>query len=604
MEPFDDRPAFEPTVLGAMWRFRWFVLLVVVLTVALAFGYSLSRPERHEAFAALIIEDPSASALFAQGASQRPERYVANQVAFLQSAEVAERAAEIAGTTADDVFESLSLSFDTSSDEIGIFYQADTPEQAVRGANAVLTAYEELRKEVAAATFQTAIEQLNESIAAQRDELRNIQAQIAAATGTSEARRALNDQFQQSLARVAELQSELVEADPASDEAAQLRTQLDDVLQQFQMLQLVGSLESQQPELAPLLQQQREAITRESELIARRDQLRVDAELASTGIVLTSPALGAEEVGAGLSRTLAVALVFGLLVGAGLSYVLALNSRRFQHRHEPELLLAAPLLAEVPEFDDDPAVDTDLPVRDAPVSASAEAFRFVVTALDSQLAAHSEGPAGPAPAPSPGRRRSVARTLAVVSAAPGDGKTVTAANLAFAAARDGKRVLAVDADFGEQRLIELLVGEPVLVGLTDMITSKLTLADVTQRVYAGSGGSLEVVSRGHPRVAPQDFFRSDNVRDVFEAIAHGYDLVVIDTPPLLHVAYATSLTRYTDRVIVVVPHNSSVSSVEEITERLHLTATPALGYIYAKAPLRQELITPDGSLRQVAGRAP
>ena len=88
-----DTP-FEPTILGAMWRYRWVVAAVVVAVVGLAVLYGLTRPVQHQAVATIVVRDPTSQSLFDLGQAQRPERYVANQATIIESTLVLERAAD------------------------------------------------------------------------------------------------------------------------------------------------------------------------------------------------------------------------------------------------------------------------------------------------------------------------------------------------------------------------------------------------------------------------------------------------------------------------------------------------------------------------------
>jgi hypothetical protein len=85
----------EPTVLAAMWRYRWLVLASVAGAAVLSLVYSGTRPTEYEATASLVVEDPRESGVFQSLSGARPERYVADQVEILRSTVVAQRASEI-----------------------------------------------------------------------------------------------------------------------------------------------------------------------------------------------------------------------------------------------------------------------------------------------------------------------------------------------------------------------------------------------------------------------------------------------------------------------------------------------------------------------------
>ncbi|MDH3425974.1 MAG: Wzz/FepE/Etk N-terminal domain-containing protein, partial [Acidimicrobiia bacterium] len=392
----DPISPFEPTVLGAAWRFRWLVLAVVVVFGGLGYLYAIQASEDEEwvAVASLVVEDPNASTLFEAGGLQRPERYLENQVEILSSDIVAQRASELAAqsdppVTLDfvDIVDNTSIGSSSSSDVLEIRFRSDGEFATLVGANALADAYQDVRRSEASRNFSASIAQLDDSIVESEAELSDLQDQIAQLLSSDAGRQELQGQFGEVIAQLVDLQSRRGQAGPEALE--DIRLELDDLLQQLETLQVVESVERQQPELTALNAKQGATIERISSLTDRRDQLEVDSELAGSGVVLFSPAFEAELQASSVARIVAVALVLGLLAGAGLGYFLALRRRNFSDRTEPELVVAAPMLAEVPNFKEE-RIETALPVRDAPFSAAAEAFRFVATAVAQRLGSDPE----------------------------------------------------------------------------------------------------------------------------------------------------------------------------------------------------------------------
>ena len=256
-------------------------------------------------------------------------------------------------------------------------------------------------------------------------------------------------------------------------------------------------------------------------------------------------------------------------------------------------MLETSLLAEIPVFGDE-GLRTELPVLEHPSSASAEAFRFAATALE--LSSQQDRSVGGEPARE-------THTFLVTSAGPQEGKTIMTANLALAAARKGRSVLAIDADFGNQRLSELLHGEIVEgPGITEVVEAGL---DIISGTYSlGEPGPLHLMSRGQRSTNAPDFFSLPATAAFIGSLGRLYDMVFIDGPPMLHGAYASILARQVDRVIVVARHGGSVSRLEDLAQRLDLISTPMAGYLYNGAPLRQEMTLTDGSLKDVLGARP
>ena len=223
---------------------------------------------------------------------------------------------------------------------------------------------------------------------------------------------------------------------------------------------------------------------------------------------------------------------------------------------------------------------------EAPGSVSAEAFRFVSTAIAVQRdRAESAGP--------------VFRTVVMTSALIAAGKTTAVANTAFASALSGNRVLVVDADFTSQELTRILVGSVApRHGLADLIQGKTSLEDATVSVNMEGAGSVDLLSSGSPDVAAADLLSLPSVAEVFRDWGERYDLILVDAPPILSVAYSTSLVRLADRVIVVTAHGHDYSSTQDLRYQLDMIGTPMLGYVYNFAPLRSEMTLVAGSMAQ------
>jgi len=283
-------------------------------------------------------------------------------------------------------------------------------------------------------------------------------------------------------------------------------------------------------------------------------------------------------------------LVLGLLAGVGTAYLLGTRRNVFHDRLEPEQVLDAPLLAEIPEFGDE-GLDTSLPVRDQPRSAAAEAFRFAATSVELKML-----------------NRGV-KTVAVLSATLGAGKSTVLANLALASARKGTRVLLVDADFGNQALTALLKEDGVIPsgggelprGLTDLVSGDAKFEDAVMTIEAAPGVEVYLLGRGRQPVAAAELVRSRHVRELFGEMRDEFDVVFVDAPPLLQVAYASTLASYADSAMLVVEHGGSVSQVREARARLDLIDVPIGGYVYNRSPLRKEMTFTEGSMADILG---
>jgi Mrp family chromosome partitioning ATPase/uncharacterized protein involved in exopolysaccharide biosynthesis len=597
----------EATVLSAVWKYKWLVLLLAIAFAGLGWLYA-SESADWTATSTLAVQNPRTSSLFDEAFPVSPERYVEGQVAILGSRAVARRAVEISAeqnppviVTVEDIAMNLSVSGSSSSDIVTLKYSAETQREAITVVNAIAIAYQEIGRLAADTEFASALAELDRSISGLNTEITSLEASI------SRRQRAVLAGIDADLVRIETiilrdaLVLQLLELPPPAAGSTVARiavydSQLDVLNARIALLTdsleleraTILAVELDDPDRAALVVLNDEAHQRLTDLQARRDQLAVDADLASNGVVFYSPAEIAVPSSAGIFIVLGA--LAGLVIGAGFAVLLTSRRRRFTTRNEPELVLNARLLADVPNFKEE-RLDTALPVTNAPTSAAAEAFRFVSASISLQQLW---------PANEDGNKNF--KTVIAVSAGLFEGKTVISANTALAAAREGHRVLVVDADFGNQQLTELLIGSDMpLVGMTDVTAGNVTLQNAVVDLSHDGNGTIHLLSRGTVSVQAPDFFASTDTKALFASLSEIYDLVIIDSPPLLRVAYATTLARLADRAMVVVAHGEDTHSVEELREQMDLVGIPSLGYVYNFAPLRSEMTTSAGSMADTLG---
>jgi len=506
--------------------------------------------------------------------------------------------------TVDEVVDGTTVTASSSSDIVTVGYTAPTQVEAIGVVNAVATAYVDIGRQTADGRFGEAVDELDRSIAEIQSELVALESQL------SERQRQVLSDLDRDPDRIAnklllaELTSELINLEPPSANATDgrfnqfsselqiLTFRIDTVSNELeQQRTVVLALEREDPDRAVLVAQQSEEQRRLSDLQSRRDQLAVDADLASSGVVFFSPAETATPSGGALFVVLG--FLTGLAIGAAIAVLLANRRRRFESRNEPEAILETRLLADVPNFKEE-RVRSILPVLDEPASASAEAFRFVSASISLQQLW---------PVNDDGSKNF--KSLVALSAGLAEGKTVVMANTAFAAAREGHKVLLIDADFGNQQLTQLILGEgPPAPGMTDVVAGDTTLAKAVVNVPQSSTGSLGLLSRGTAAVRAPDFFSAPATAKLFQQISQKYDLVLIDAPPLLRVAYATTLARLADRGMVVVAHGEDVHAADELRDQIGLVGVPLIGYVYNMAPLRAEMAVSAGSMADTLGEHP
>ncbi|HEY4364077.1 MAG TPA: polysaccharide biosynthesis tyrosine autokinase [Bryobacteraceae bacterium] len=160
------------------------------------------------------------------------------------------------------------------------------------------------------------------------------------------------------------------------------------------------------------------------------------------------------------------------------------------------------------------------------------------------------------------------RSLLVTSAAPGDGKTTTAANLAAAHAEQGKRTLLIDGDL-RRPSVHRNFNLSSVVGLSNVLMGEIGWRDA--RIRAAGMDDLDILPAGPPSRRAADLV-GRGLAELLEEAAGEYDLVILDGPPLLGFAEPLQMATAADGVVVVAKagqtSRKAVASVLAILTRL------------------------------------
>jgi capsular exopolysaccharide synthesis family protein len=199
----------------------------------------------------------------------------------------------------------------------------------------------------------------------------------------------------------------------------------------------------------------------------------------------------------------------------------------------------------------------ELVVATQPRSYIAERFRRLRTALSSRDGAFP-------------------KVVLVTSAAPGEGKSVVAANLALALASgsDSEPSVLVDADLRRPSIAQWLLPPPTL-GLADLLLGQTTLEHT---VISPTNSALNLLPAGDTPSDPSDLLASDNVKRVIDELRQKYARIIIDTPPIVPFTDAVSIGRYADGFLLVV--RAGVTRVTAYTQAIELgRSIPLLGTV-------------------------
>jgi len=209
-------------------------------------------------------------------------------------------------------------------------------------------------------------------------------------------------------------------------------------------------------------------------------------------------------------------------------------------------------------------VDRRVVTLTAPASTAAEQYRTLYYRLE--------------------RMRSMRpmKVVALTSALPGEGKTMTAVNLALTAARANpeKRILLIDADLRRSQVGEYL-GIKTRPGLSELIAGD---CDVTQALRRFKTTRLAIVPAGGVPEEPTGLLACQRMRQFVAAMRDAFDEVYIDLPPTLPFADASILGCQADGVVLVIRAN--VTAQKRIHQAIEsLAGAPMIGCVLNGAEL-------------------
>ena len=259
-------------------------------------------------------------------------------------------------------------------------------------------------------------------------------------------------------------------------------------------------------------------------------------------------------------ETLAIALVVGLLLGLAAAVTLEVVNPCFTREEELIQAHRLPVLARIPRLPARAVGDYFLGRGPLPREAW-KAYRTLRAVLAS---AGENGNSFPA-------------SIVVTSAGPGDGKTLTAVNLAIALSSAGLNVTLVDAD-----LPRPMVGTVFnIVGHRDGVVHLLNNPDAprTGAVPAPLHARLQLLLASEEQMHELHLFDTQRVKELLQRLGKESDVVVIDTPPLPEVAEAVAFADAAEAVVVCVRiGHTRRDKLAELRELLGRRGVTPLGF--------------------------
>lgn len=311
------------------------------------------------------------------------------------------------------------------------------------------------------------------------------------------------------------------------------------------------------------------------QLLTQRETLRVEAaqkqipwELVSKPAIPTGPG-GNLVTAPSKSKNIQIGgLVVGLLLGIGAAVLFEKGRNIFYVSEEIEEAIQLPLLGVIPLYRGSEQLSNSASFVGAIEQAggsnkSAALFREAFDSLYANIRFLFSDPA--------------IRSLAVCSAAAGDGKSTVALHLAQTAAAMGQRVLLVDANLRQPQLHNKL-NLANQKGLNDLLAKTIAPNELLGRSQVGE--NFFVLTAGQPFPNSTKLLASTQMQYLMEEFQATFDLVIYDTPDLTDFRDANFLATHTDGILMVVAiSKTSRSAVKKVMEQLNTFRLPTLGVV-------------------------
>jgi len=229
---------------------------------------------------------------------------------------------------------------------------------------------------------------------------------------------------------------------------------------------------------------------------------------------------------------LIVGAMIGGLLGIFTAYLLEFLDRGYRTSPQLEEGTGLPVVGQIPSLKKVAKTPPEKYVLEKPLSSFTESLRTVRTAI------HFSNVDNPP------------RSVMVTSSGPAEGKTTFCLSLARTLAASGSKILLIDADMRRPRLARLLGIRPNGKDLSSILTGASKLDEVRRR--DGLVPKLDIIPAFGRTPNAQDLLGSKQMKKFMDEVVELYDLVIVDTPPILAVADAAMISRVVDTNLFIV----------------------------------------------------
>ena len=340
-----------------------------------------------------------------------------------------------------------------------------------------------------------------------------------------------------------------------------------------QLEQQAGGLGQQEVQLRQLQREAQSTRTIYEDFLSRSQELREQQNIQQPDARILSPSsVGPDKVYPRYGLTMLVAMFVGLGVGVVAIAVLERLDDGLRSGDQIEQLTGRPLVGMIPRLAR-AKLGRHTPARfaiDHPTSAYAEALRSAFTAITL------------------GSRDKPPRVILITSSVPNEGKSTFACSLAGMMARSNpaKRIIVVDCDLRRSSVVPSLGVPPTSGTIEEYLAGSKT---IEQTLGRDESSGLYYVPARRNASSSAEVLNSNVMRAFVQGLARQFDLVILDTPPLITVSDALVTARLADYIVFLVRWEETDREIAVNALKQMRDLRKQVGVVLAQVDVRQHL---------------
>jgi non-specific protein-tyrosine kinase len=294
-----------------------------------------------------------------------------------------------------------------------------------------------------------------------------------------------------------------------------------------------------------------------SNLVTNFEQVRLAEAQTSTNVFVSEPAsVPRDPVSPKTTRNTLLAVMAGILFAAGVVFALDMLDDSIRNPDDIRKKFNLPVLGVIATHQMEDGKPISLTQPRSPVAEAFRSLRTNITysAVDMPL-----------------------RRILITSSTPQEGKTTISANLAVILAQGEKKAVLIDADM-RRPTVHQRFGLMNRMGLSSLFVRSLD--NIPAAIQNVSVTGLAIITSGSLPPNPAELLTSQRMKDILDRLNQDYELILIDTPPVLTVTDAVALAPGLDGIIVVArPGHTKLSALKQTLEQLQAVGARVLGIV-------------------------